>query len=150
MLPGPQFFLAVLFLLHPVFGIIGIVAVIILICCGVVTDLMTRNLVKDANQANIEAISKIGATLRHAEAIEAMGMLPALARRWRGLQMNALDLLDLGGSRSSCHDIHHTHITVHDPGGNARRRHIAGHGARNFAWRDDRHEYHCRTASHAL
>ncbi len=93
-------FLGVLFLLHPVFGIIGIVAVIILICCGVVTDLMTRNLVKDANQANIEAISKIGATLRHAEAIEAMGMLPALARRWRGLQMNALDLLDLGGSRS--------------------------------------------------
>ncbi len=93
-------FLGVLFMLHPVFGIIGVVAVIILVCCGVVTDLMTRNLVKDANQANIEAISKIGATLRHAEAIEAMGMLPALARRWRGLQMNALDLLDLGGSRS--------------------------------------------------
>lgn len=93
-------FLGVLFLLHPVFGIIGIVAVIILVCCGVITDLMTRSLVKDANQANIEAISKIGATLRHAEAIEAMGMLPALARRWRGLQMNALDLLDLGGTRS--------------------------------------------------
>ena len=93
-------FLAVLFLLHPVFGIIGVVGVIILICCGVVTDLLTRSLIKDANQANIEAISKIGATLRHAEAIEAMGMLPALARRWRGLQMNALDLLDLGGTRS--------------------------------------------------
>ncbi|RCW82773.1 type I secretion system permease/ATPase [Phyllobacterium bourgognense] len=93
-------FLAVLFLLHPVFGIIGVVGVIVLVCCGVVTDLLTRSLVKDANQANIEAISKIGATLRHAEAIEAMGMLPALARRWRGLQMNALDLLDLGGTRS--------------------------------------------------
>ena len=93
-------FLAVLFLLHPVFGIIGVVGVIILVCCGVVTDLLTRSLVKDANQANIEAISKIGTTLRHAEAIEAMGMLPALARRWRGLQMNALDLLDLGGTRS--------------------------------------------------
>ncbi len=74
--------------------------VIILVCCGVITDLMTRSLLKDANQANVEAISKIGATLRHAEAIEAMGMLPALARRWRGLQLNALDLLDLGGNRS--------------------------------------------------
>ena len=61
---------------------------------------LTRSLLKDANQANIEAISKIGATLRHAEAIEAMGMLPALARRWRWLQMNALDLLDLGGTRN--------------------------------------------------
>ncbi|PSH68747.1 type I secretion system permease/ATPase [Phyllobacterium brassicacearum] len=93
-------FLTVLFLMHPVLGIIGVIAVIVLVCCGVITDLMTRSLLKDANQANIEAISKIGSTFRHAEAIEAMGMLPALARRWRGLQLNALDLLDLGGSRS--------------------------------------------------
>ncbi|SFJ44414.1 ATP-binding cassette, subfamily C [Phyllobacterium sp. CL33Tsu] len=93
-------FLAALFLMHPVYGIIGVIAVIVLVCCGVITDLMTRSLVKDANQANIEAISKIGSTLRHAEVIEAMGMLPALARRWRSLQMNAIGLLDLGGSRS--------------------------------------------------
>lgn len=93
-------FLTVLFLMHPVLGIIGVIAVIVLVCCGVITDLLTRGLLKDANQANVEAISKIGSTLRHAEAIEAMGMLPALARRWRALQMNALDLLDLGGGRS--------------------------------------------------
>ncbi|MBZ9655477.1 type I secretion system permease/ATPase [Phyllobacterium lublinensis] len=93
-------FLTVLFLMHPVLGIIGVIAVIVLVCCGVITDLLTRSLLKDANQANVEAISKIGSTLRHAEAIEAMGMLPALARRWRALQMNALDLLDLGGGRS--------------------------------------------------
>ncbi|QND54631.1 type I secretion system permease/ATPase (plasmid) [Phyllobacterium sp. 628] len=93
-------FLTVLFLLHPVFGIIGVIAVFILIACGVVTDLLTRSVLKDANQANIEAISKIGGTLRHAEVIEAMGMLPALARRWRTAQMNALDLMDVGGTRS--------------------------------------------------
>jgi ATP-binding cassette subfamily C protein len=93
-------FLGALFLIHPVFGIMGIVSVIILVCCGVVTDLMTRSMMKDANQANVEAISKIGSTLRHAEAIEAMGMLPALAKRWRTTQMNSLDLLDLAGNRS--------------------------------------------------
>ncbi|WP_112529380.1 type I secretion system permease/ATPase [Phyllobacterium meliloti] len=93
-------YLTVLFLLHPVFGIIGVVSVVVLVICGVITDIMTRSLLKDANQANIEAISKIGSTLRHAEVIEAMGMLPALARRWRSTQMNALDLLDIGGTRS--------------------------------------------------
>jgi ATP-binding cassette subfamily C protein len=93
-------FLGALFLIHPVFGIMGVVSVIILVCCGVVTDLLTRSMMKDANQANVEAISKIGGTLRHAEAIEAMGMLPALAKRWRAAQMNSLDLLDLAGSRS--------------------------------------------------
>jgi len=93
-------FVAALFLMHPVLGVIGVVAVIILVCCAVTTDLLTRSLTKDANQANVEAVSKIGATLRHAEVIEAMGMLPALARRWRALQFNALGLLELGGSRS--------------------------------------------------
>ena len=93
-------FVTALFLMHPVLGIIGVIAVIVLVCCAVTTDLLTRSLTKDANQANVEAVSKIGATLRHAEVIEAMGMLPALARRWRTSQLNALGLLELGGSRS--------------------------------------------------
>ncbi|MBV2143530.1 type I secretion system permease/ATPase [Falsochrobactrum sp. TDYN1] len=93
-------FLGVLFLLHPMLGIIGLVAIVILVACGVLTDLLTRNLVQEANQANVEAVAKIGSSLRHAEVIEAMGMLPALARRWRTLQMQALEVLDLSGTRA--------------------------------------------------
>jgi ATP-binding cassette subfamily C protein len=62
--------------------------------------MLTRQLTKEANQTNIEAVSKIGASLRHAEAIEAMGMLPALANRWRTLQMQALSAFETSGSRS--------------------------------------------------
>ena len=76
-------FLGVLFALHPMFGLLGAISIALLVCCGLLTDLLTRRLMKEANQANIEAVSKIGSSLRHAEAIEAMGMLPALARRWR-------------------------------------------------------------------
>ncbi|HEV7310774.1 type I secretion system permease/ATPase [Ensifer sp.] len=93
-------FLGVLFALHPMFGLLGAISVALLVCCGLLTDLLTRRLMKEANQANIEAVSKIGASLRHAEAIEAMGMLPALARRWRAAQMHALDALETSGSRS--------------------------------------------------
>ncbi|MEI2301239.1 type I secretion system permease/ATPase [Ensifer sp. MJa1] len=93
-------FLGVLFALHPLFGLIGAISIALLVCCGVLTDLLTRRLMKEANQANIEAVSKIGASLRHAEAIEAMGMLPALARRWRAAQLHALDALETSGSRS--------------------------------------------------
>lgn len=93
-------FLGALYLLHPALGVLGTISVALLLCCGVVTDLLTRQLMKEANQANIESVSKIGASLRHAEAIEAMGMLPALARRWRAAQMHALDLLETSGSRS--------------------------------------------------
>lgn len=93
-------FLGVLFMLHPMLGLIGLVAVIILVACGVLTDLLTRNLIQEANQANVEAVAKIGGSLRHAEVIEAMGMLPALARRWRTMQVQALEVLDLGGTRA--------------------------------------------------
>ncbi len=93
-------FLGVLFLVHPMLGVIGLVAVVILVACGVLTDILTRNLVQEANQANVEAVAKIGSSLRHAEVIEAMGMLPALARRWRTLQLHALEALDLGGTRA--------------------------------------------------
>lgn len=93
-------FLGVLFMLHPMLGLIALVAVIILVACGVLNDLLTRNLIQEANQANVEAIAKIGSSLRHAEAIEAMGMLPALARRWRTMQLQALEVLDLGGTRA--------------------------------------------------
>ncbi|CAN7622512.1 MULTISPECIES: type I secretion system permease/ATPase [Ensifer] len=93
-------FLGVLFALHPMFGLLGAISIALLVCCGLLTDLLTRRLMKEANQANIEAVSKIGSSLRHAEAIEAMGMLPALARRWRTAQLHALDALEISGSRS--------------------------------------------------
>ncbi|SDM57438.1 type I secretion system permease/ATPase [Ensifer sp. YR511] len=93
-------FLGVLFALHPMFGLLGAISIALLVCCGLLTDLLTRRLMKEANQANIEAVSKIGSSLRHAEAIEAMGMLPALALRWRTAQLHALDALEISGSRS--------------------------------------------------
>lgn len=93
-------FLGVLFALHPMFGLLGAISIALLVCCGLLTDLLTRRLMKEANQANIEAVSRIGSSLRHAEAIEAMGMLPALARRWRTAQLHALDALETSGSRS--------------------------------------------------
>ncbi len=93
-------FLGALFLLHPLFGLIGAVAAVVLLCGGLVTDILTHQLTREANQTNVEAISKIGASLRHAEAIEAMGMLPALAKRWRGLQLQALSAFETSGRRS--------------------------------------------------
>jgi ATP-binding cassette subfamily C protein len=93
-------FLGALFVLHPLFGLIGAVSAALLVCGGLVTDMLTRQLTKEANQTNIEAVAKIGASLRHAEAIEAMGMLPALANRWRALQMQALSAFEASGTRS--------------------------------------------------
>lgn len=87
-------FLAVLFALHPLYGFVALISAIILVVLSLLSDFLTRRALKRANESAIDSLSEIGGSLRHAEAIEAMGMLPALARRWRGAQLHTLDLLD--------------------------------------------------------
>ncbi len=92
-------FLAVLFALHPVYGLVGLASLIILLLLGVLSDMLTRRVMKEANEAGVASINEVGASLRHAETIEAMGMLPALARRWRGQQLAMIEQLDMGTRR---------------------------------------------------
>lgn len=92
-------FLGVLFLLHPLYGLVAVVAAVIIVAVSLVSDLVSRRALKRANEMTIDNVGSVGASLRHAEAIEAMGMLPALARRWRGGQTRAQDMLDIGTRR---------------------------------------------------
>lgn len=93
-------FLVVMFLLHPLYGLAGLIAVIVLVSLNILSDILCRSSLKEANEANIESITGIGSTMRHAEVIEAMGMLPALAARWRDLHFRAIDLTNIGNRRS--------------------------------------------------
>ncbi|PTM41460.1 type I secretion system permease/ATPase [Bosea sp. 124] len=92
-------FLAVLFALHPVYGLVGIVSLVILLVLGVLSDVLTRRVLKEANAEGVASINDVGASLRHAETIEAMGMLPALATRWRSQQLAMIEHLDIGTRR---------------------------------------------------
>ncbi|CAM5215516.1 ATP-binding cassette, subfamily C OS=Bosea thiooxidans OX=53254 GN=SAMN05660750_04284 PE=3 SV=1 [Bosea thiooxidans] len=92
-------FLAVLFALHPIYGLVGVVSLVILLLLGVLSDMLTRRVLKEANEAGVASINEVGASLRHSETIEAMGMLPALARRWRGQQLAMIEQLDMGTRR---------------------------------------------------
>lgn len=92
-------FLAVLFAFHPVYGLVGVVSLLILLILGVLADVLTRRVLKEANEEGVASINEVGASLRHAETIEAMGMLPALAARWRTGQIAMLEHLDLGMAR---------------------------------------------------
>ncbi|PWC44891.1 type I secretion system permease/ATPase [Azospirillum sp. TSO22-1] len=93
-------FLAVLFLLHPAYGAVACCAAVLLIVLSVITDLATRRPLAEANEAAARTFAEVGATVRHAEAIEAMGMLPAVSRRWQESQAHMSDLLDRGSSRA--------------------------------------------------
>jgi ATP-binding cassette subfamily C protein len=93
-------FLCVLFALHWLYGLVALISAIIILSLSLLSDFLTRRATKRANESAVRNIGEIGGSLRHAEAIEAMGMLPALANRWRRNQLHTQDLLDVTTRRS--------------------------------------------------
>lgn len=91
----PAFFI-ILFLLHPAFALVAFLAGAILMVLSVVSDLLSRRLLSEASDSGAEMAAAVSASLRSAEVIEAMGMLPALAERWRASQRRLLSFLDRG------------------------------------------------------
>ncbi len=91
-------FLLVLFLLHPAYGVVAIAAIVILACLGVAMEFVARRPAALANEAAVRSHAEIGSAIRHAEVIEALGMLPAVIRRWRHGQNRALMLVGVGNS----------------------------------------------------
>ena len=97
--PWAPVFLAIVFLIHPVLGWIGLGGGLVLLACAVLNDLTTRSKVSEANGAMARALNAADAAVRNADAIAAMGMLPDLTRRWqdtgassRHLQISASDV----------------------------------------------------------
>lgn len=94
--PMAPLFLAVLFIMHPALGFVALAGAIILFGLGLLNELITRKALREASGASTKAWNSADATVRNADAIMAMAMLPALARRmeahsaaWRALQRRA-------------------------------------------------------------
>ena len=79
--PWAPLFLAVVFLIHPLLGWIGLGGALLLAGLAVANDLATRRRVAAANDAQAKALNEADSAVRNADAIIAMGMLPALMRR---------------------------------------------------------------------
>lgn len=87
-------FLFVLFLLHPVYGIVGLAAAVSLTALALATEFLARRPTSRATYAAGAAQLETVAAIRNAEVITAMGMLPAVAERWRRSQTEALASVD--------------------------------------------------------
>lgn len=91
-------FIVVLFMMHPLFGVVALFAVVVLTGFGVIMDLLVRRPAALANEAALASYADVTTAIRRAEILESMGMLPAIARRWRRGQSHALRLLGAGNS----------------------------------------------------
>ena len=74
--------IAVLFLLHPHYGVYALFCVAILVVLSLLADLATRHDLVRGDDSEAAGLSQLAATLRHGELIDGLGLLPDLARRW--------------------------------------------------------------------
>ena len=92
------FFLLILFMLHPDYGVVALIAIALLACLGLAMEYIVRRPSTLANEAAVKSHGEIASAIRHAEVIEALGMLPSVIRRWRRGQNRALVMVGAGNT----------------------------------------------------
>ncbi len=80
--PWAPIFIIVIFLLHPLLGVISIFSTLILFSIGLYNDLSTRKVHLETQEKIQKTEEHISATLRNAETIHAMGLMSNIMERW--------------------------------------------------------------------
>lgn len=87
--PWTPVYLALIWMLHPTLGAFAVCSALLLLVLGVTNEATTRGVTQKSNVAQIAATQQAEVTIRNAEVVRAMGMLPALVDRWRDMNDNA-------------------------------------------------------------
>jgi ATP-binding cassette subfamily C exporter for protease/lipase len=91
-LPWFPIFIVAVFLLHPTVGWFVTLGSILLLVTSVISERIARPGLSQASEMGLAAQGLAASQLRNAEVITALGMLPALANRWKALQIRARTL----------------------------------------------------------
>jgi ATP-binding cassette subfamily C protein/ATP-binding cassette subfamily C protein EexD len=81
--PWVPVFLLVIFMLHPMLGVVALAGALLLLGLTVLNELSTSKLLREANTAAMSNQRRAESIVRNAEVIDSMGMLPAVMARWR-------------------------------------------------------------------
>jgi ATP-binding cassette, subfamily C, bacterial EexD len=90
--PWLPIYIAVMFLFHPLIGVVAIASALALIGLALANELAVRADLNEASGHAIDASQQTQRHLRNVDAIEAMGMLPRLRARWLDRQQAVLAL----------------------------------------------------------
>jgi ATP-binding cassette subfamily C exporter for protease/lipase len=80
--PSALIFGVIVFLIHPILGLLACAGALIQVAVTVRTERKTMPALTAANRASIEAQTYSATALRNTQVIEAMGMMPDIRRRW--------------------------------------------------------------------
>jgi ATP-binding cassette subfamily C protein len=93
--------LAVLFMLNPAYGFLGLGGSALLVLLNLLTDVLTRHDLQAATLARQRLAGTLAERLRNPDVVEGLGMLPAIGRRWAHENQSVLA------------ELHHAHDRAH-------------------------------------
>ena len=91
--PFAPVYVVFIYFLHPTLGLLALVSCLLLFGLGYCNELFTRRSLKATNEASALAMNQADGFARNADAIEAMGMMPAIIARWGGNNTRTLKAL---------------------------------------------------------
>jgi len=89
-IPWLPLFLLIIFLFHPLLGVVALSGALVMGLLAILNERMTREPLERAQQQARRASRLIDANLRNAEVTAALGMLPAVTRLWMAMNDTAL------------------------------------------------------------
>jgi len=98
--PWVPIYIAIMFMFHPWFGIMAIIAVIILSTIAIINEKTTSAILNEANGENMAATQFTNKNLRNAEVVESMGMLGRIRDRWQEKNRKVLALQGIASDRA--------------------------------------------------
>jgi PrtD family type I secretion system ABC transporter len=98
--PWTPLILALMFMFHPVLGLIALVGGILLFGLALINEAVTKKPLEEANKNAVVAAGAIDSSMRNAEVLEAMGMFGNFRDRWAGRREEILRLQAIASDRA--------------------------------------------------
>ncbi|MCX7271668.1 MAG: ATP-binding cassette domain-containing protein, partial [Burkholderiales bacterium] len=99
--PFVPLYVLLLYLLHPMLGHLSLAGSLLLLGIAVVNELITRRPIESALKSNRHAQGRVEEFVRNADAITAMGMMPAVIAKWGQSNRDSLIALARGTDSAS-------------------------------------------------
>lgn len=99
--PWMVFYILIIYMFHPIMGVVATVSALLLFGMAVLNEKVTRPPLNDASLAARRSSRFIDAAIRNAEVVNAMGMQPGVERRWQTFNASVIILQGMAANRSS-------------------------------------------------
>ena len=98
--PWTPIIILVIFLLHPLLGLLSVAGAVVLLALAVINDLASRGLIERSGAASIKSLRQAEMSARNADSVLTMGLLGNVVRRWRESNSQMLQYLAESSYRS--------------------------------------------------